>query len=67
MTRHRHALPGDGTGPVWLGRTPTGDELEGMPLDQFHVAVDQLHRETVPESYWHKVVARQQAEAWDVR
>jgi len=53
--------------PVWLGYTVTGDALEVMPLDWFHQAIDQLQRETVPESYWRKVVAKRQAEAWDVR
>ncbi len=53
--------------PVWLGHTPTGDDLEGMPLEWFHQAIDQLDAETVPEAYWRKVVARRQAEAWDVR
>jgi hypothetical protein len=52
---------------VWLGHTPTGDDLEGMPLEWFHQAVDQLERETVPKSYYDKVVAKRQAEAWDVR
>jgi hypothetical protein len=51
----------------WLGHTPTGTDLERMPLDWFHQAIDQLLRETVPESYWRKVVAKRQAEAWDVR
>ena len=53
--------------PVWLGHTPTGDDLEGMPLEWFHQAIDQLDAETVPKSYWSKVIARRQAEAWDVR
>jgi hypothetical protein len=51
----------------WLGHTPTGADLERMPLDWFHQAIDQLLRETVPESYWRKVVAKRQAEAWGVR
>lgn len=58
---------GGDSGPIWLGHTPTGDDLEGMPLDWFHQAVDQLDRETVPKSYWSKVIARRQAQAWEVR
>jgi len=53
--------------PVWLGYTVTGDDLQAMPLEWFHQAIDQLERETVPQSYWRKVVAKRQAEAWDVR
>ena len=52
---------------VWLGRTPTATDLERMPLDWFHQALDQLAADTVPEAYWRKVVARQQAQAWEVR
>lgn len=52
---------------VWLGHTPTGSDLERMPLDRFHTAVDQLRRDTVPESYWRKVIAKRQAQAWEVR
>ncbi len=52
---------------VWLGHTPTGRDLERMPLEWFHIAIDQLLAETVPESYWRKVVGRQQAKAWEVR
>ena len=52
---------------VWLGRTPTGQQLETMPLDWFHQAIDQLRAETVPEAYWRKVRAKREAEAWDVR
>ena len=57
----------DTTGTAWLGHTPTGRDLQRMPLDRFHAAVDQLRRDTVPESYWRKVRARMQAEAWEVR
>ena len=52
---------------LWLGHTPTGRDLQRMPLDRFHQAVDQLRRDTVPESYWRKVIAKRQAQAWEVR
>jgi hypothetical protein len=53
--------------PVWLGLTPTGHDLEAMPGEWFHAAIDKLFAETVPKSYWDKVVTRQQAKAWDVK
>jgi len=53
--------------PVWLGHTPTNDDLEGMPLDWFHHAIDQLTADTVPKSYYDKVIGRAQAKAWEVR
>lgn len=52
---------------IWLGLTPSGHDLEAMPLDWFHIAVDKLAAETVPRSYWLKVVVREQSKAWDVR
>ncbi len=52
---------------VWLGRTPTGQQLATMPLEWFHQAIDQLVAETVPETYWRKVRAKREAEAWEVR
>jgi len=53
--------------PVWLGHTPTSDDLKGMPLEWFHQAVDLLERETVPKSYYDKVIAKRQNDAWEVR
>jgi hypothetical protein len=32
---------------IWLGLTPTADDLEGMPLAWFHQAVDDLVDETI--------------------
>ena len=52
---------------VWLGKTPTAEELERMPLEWFHNAIDQLEAETVPETYWRKVIDRQLTQAWEVR
>lgn len=52
---------------VWLGKTPTAEQLERMPLDWFHQAVDQLQRDSVPETYWRKVRVSRQAKAGDVR
>jgi hypothetical protein len=31
----------------WQGHTPTAEELEGMPLEWFHNAVDELVEETL--------------------
>jgi hypothetical protein len=54
-------------GAIWLGCSPTPAELERMPGACFRAAIDKLLADTVPQSYWAKVVARRQAEAWDVR
>lgn len=53
--------------PVWLGASQTADQLERLPLPWFHNAIDRLLADTVPEKYWRKVIAKRQAEAWDVR
>lgn len=41
---------------IWLGKTPTGAELERMPLPWFHQAIDALLAETVPRSYWIRAI-----------
>jgi hypothetical protein len=65
--RNPPADPLAGHEPVWLGKTPTPAQLERMPPEWFHAAVDQLERDTVGENYWRKVRASRQAKAWDVR
>ena len=50
------AAGGDGT---WLGASPTGAQLEAMPLGWFGAAIDQLLDDTVPEGYYRKVRASQ--------
>jgi hypothetical protein len=47
----------DNPAPIWDGATPSAWQLEAMLLDRFHAAVDQLRAETVPRSYWEKVIA----------
>jgi hypothetical protein len=39
-----------GRGDPWLGWTPTIDDLEGMPVDWLHAAVDELLAETLEET-----------------
>jgi len=63
MTAQRQPGPaanGDGS---WQRATPTGAQLEAMPLSWFRAAIDQLLAETVPEGYWRKVIASQAAQA----
>ena len=52
---------------IWLGASQTSYDLEHLPLPWFHNAIDRLLAETVPESYWRKVRAKREAQAWDVR
>lgn len=53
-------IPDDDT-PVWLRATPMGRDLEGCHLQFFHRAIDELLAETVPESYWRKVIESRRA------
>ena len=47
--------------PIWLGYTPTAQQLEHRPLWWLHQALEQLEEATVPENYWRKVIAGRQA------
>jgi len=55
------------TSPIWLGASQTAHDLEHLPLPWFHQAIDRLLADTVPKSYYDKVIAKRQAQAWDVR
>jgi hypothetical protein len=40
----------------------TGRQLEVLPADEFHAAIDQLQDDTVPKSYYDKVIGRRAEE-----